>query len=527
MAINGFNETDVQEGAVLCSIIMYLLKIKDEDVFNDDVPKRILDTKLAQTEFKGTQKELKFIETCVKYLKTHKKMLEDGKKIVEETNRSLGKKAKTGLRLNNFKIHHGDDIFNSIRKKAKDTIGIQEDKWNPSDLYIIKNDCKINDIINKKESIYDYNDKIGDYDLIHGFSLKMETAVHGSLSWNSALKYLKIPTIRVSNRGCVGARFKKKGEDVWYYYSNANTIRHLEAVYNYLKSIDSPNRLFYIYGYNKEIKEISPENYILKSANWDKTIIGFEEFVRSVEKCRFSGKDGSFGNNSLLNKLEKVIAFSYIYATSRLPVSCRHKKCQTGKEIDFMQPGSIFLSDVILTHILFPIDGSATIIAKILVRHMNGSWKVRELEFRSKDSAAQFNVVQTRRTTDDVFSISDINISFNKKGYDDVIKRDKLLNEFIWKYKKKNGKYTPAGDCLIKTLANSGIDIDIDNFFKNFLIKWKIFLNFSNAKLKKEFIKTLKYITDTNEWKKRQQFKKNPVVFEFFDYIDKILAMTK
>ena len=97
--------------------------------------------------------------------------------------------------LSGYQVHQGGDFFNSLRKKGSSLSDLNPDKWNPSDIYLVKGNYKS---ALASKSIEELNSKLNKFDDIIGISLKGAEALHGAASLGTIFKKLKIKDPNVS-----------------------------------------------------------------------------------------------------------------------------------------------------------------------------------------------------------------------------------------------------------------------------------------------------------------------------------------
>lgn len=85
--------------------------------------------------------------------------------------------------------HQNSDEFNTIRRIGKELSKIQPDKWNPSDIYLIKKNFSISDL-SKFKHLSELNAYVGKHDDIIGVQLKKQygDANHGKAALNNISK---------------------------------------------------------------------------------------------------------------------------------------------------------------------------------------------------------------------------------------------------------------------------------------------------------------------------------------------------
>lgn len=97
--------------------------------------------------------------------------------------------------LRGYQVHQGGDFFNSLRKKGSNLSDLNPDKWNPSDIYLVKGNYKS---ALTSRTIEELNSRLNKFDDIIGISLKGAEALHGAASLTTIFKKLKIKDPRVT-----------------------------------------------------------------------------------------------------------------------------------------------------------------------------------------------------------------------------------------------------------------------------------------------------------------------------------------
>lgn len=120
------------------------------------------------------------------------------------------------IRNGNYKIYHKSKAFNFIKETAKKILsdgGIkcQPDKWNPADIFIIREGFSIQ----KTADINEYNEQFKDFNNIVGISLKKseDGALHGSAGLSTIEQLIDVKTKNFKKCEGVGNYGNKDGKE--------------------------------------------------------------------------------------------------------------------------------------------------------------------------------------------------------------------------------------------------------------------------------------------------------------------------
>lgn len=258
----------------------------------------------------------------------------------------------TALRQHQF--HHDSSTFNKIRKTGKELSGLSNaDKWNPSDVYLIKNYQP------DTTNIVAFNDYI-DNELI-GISLKKgeKEALHGSVAANVILKKFKL--------GSLSIKFKENDENFQ------------KSVYNYLKEIQKNKfKEFYVHAPSNSIFE-SLKQMEINSVNFWKSMPTGIEFFSKVQN------------------IEDVLKYGIMTAMSISPESCPHWKLEGGK-LSKMPSGK---HNIEIIRIRLKLNGSTD---SVIDFKFNGTQM--KCQLRSKSSLPQFIIIKTSENPSDLIKLS-------------------------------------------------------------------------------------------------------------------------
>jgi hypothetical protein len=258
--------------------------------------------------------------------------------------------------LSAYELHHDTTEFNNIRKTGKKLSGLSnEDKWNPSDVYLIK---KLS--LPTKNIVY-YNQYIFEQGDVIGISLKKSSkeALHGAIALN------------VISQMFNGPKYTAKHTSM--------TPAAINDIIKYTKILKKSNVPVFVHSdgnnLNEIVQKINPE-----SKNYYKSIIPALQFL-----------------SDNVNQLEDVFKAAVLSAMSISPKSCAHYKLQGG-DLSIMPSGQQLI-EIIRLRIKLNGDTDTLIDFKF-----NG--KQMKLQLRSKGSLPQFIIVKTAENPSGLYNIS-------------------------------------------------------------------------------------------------------------------------
>lgn len=258
--------------------------------------------------------------------------------------------------LKSYTFHHDDETFNSIRKTGKKLSGLSnEDKWNPSDVYLIK---KYAPDTSNIVAFNEYIDRSGD---IIGLSLKKgeKEALHGSVAANVILK-----------------KFGYSGVSVKYKENNQEFRDDMINLLNKIKS--NKFKEIYVHAPSANIAESLQTMNITSKNFWSSMPLSLEFFSKSDD-------------------LEHMISYGIMSAMSISPESCPHWKLE-GAKLSKM-PNKNNKLEIIRLRLKLNGDGDCLIDFKF-----NG--KQMKCQLRSKGSLPQFIIIKTAENPNNLIKLS-------------------------------------------------------------------------------------------------------------------------
>lgn len=256
--------------------------------------------------------------------------------------------------IKNYEFHQSSKLFNEIRKVGKELSGLKEDKWNPSDIYLVsKHGFKSPSSF---KNIIDYNNYISsDTDFI-GISLKGEKALHGSFALSNIKKMLKL----------------NFDDSYWNIKDYTLDNKQKEKILHAFKLLKS-HKFSKIYVFNNKSNNLRDciNNFNIKSDVWGKSYPQVLQMLASLKQD---------------DDLHKLAYLAYCGASSILPQACNHNKCTPSKF--YRVENGLDISKFDLIRCRIPLNGDMGIIFDVCV---NG--KIQKLQARSKGSASQFMII--------------------------------------------------------------------------------------------------------------------------------------
>lgn len=329
---SGSNKTELQEVAVL----LYL----DNDLKRLDnyVPSKNLNVKNPRV-----------VEDTLTFLRNNKDW-------DESTSSCAFLIAKQFPKYKQYELHRGSDLFNEIKRKGSKLSGINADKWNPSDIFLIKNSSNVLKMINDIDNIMDYNNYISQFDDVIGISLKKgeREALHGSISLDNVIK-----TSALGQKLNINDDFDIIKEN-------------LKLQLNQIKSSPMADLVFLSKTVSKNIND-NIDNLNPSSSNFKKSLPLGIEFLTRI--C----------NN--IDKTNETIKYAYLTAVSKHPLSCSYYKADDGHIKLFNNKNNF---DFKLEKIIIPLNGDTNVIFLLSINN-----EPIKLQLRSKGSKPQFMVIKT------------------------------------------------------------------------------------------------------------------------------------
>ena len=362
----GVNIDDARElGVAICAVLIYN-RISKSQFLEDNYNKKIFRQIKTSTD----------IDKVIEFLKLVPEKFDIcwncGNTIVKNFDNI------TFLDFDRYTIHHKSKRFNDIKNHGSKLANLNQDKWNPADLFFIKKNNKISDKL-KLKSILRFNNYISSNYEVIGISLKESEsgALHGSISGRSFLSNLIGPGIISSIKSRVPQKFnnsfKKEVETFFgnlkFFSSKGIKIRFLanknpkEELIDLLKNFSQNSNLKTADG-----KAISSNFFISIS----ESIVIFNEIFKEAKKSTDSVKS-----------LTEIFKLVYQFTSSQLSKSCGYEKVMgttwhhvQNKEIKKFSVDGIYI----------PCDGETQILTTTTIVEN----KKYTLQLRSKGSNPQF-----------------------------------------------------------------------------------------------------------------------------------------
>lgn len=257
-----------------------------------------------------------------------------------------------------YEFHRGSVLFNTIKNKGLKLTGLKRvssDKWNPSDIFLIKKGVDVLSKIKQMENVVQINQYLAEFDEVIGVSLKKgdTDAAHGAISLDNvvAMQSLGQPLTTSTS-------LEKNKQSI---YNNLKKVHH-SAIANLVEITKCSE-----YNLKQAIDQLNP-----KSDNFNKSFPPAIEFLTRI--CA----DVQHAND--------VITMAYLTAVSKHPLSCPHYKAD-GTKIVLIDHDQA--SDVKLNKIIVPLNGDTNVIFALTV-----DGKGIKLQLRSKGSKPQFIVLK-------------------------------------------------------------------------------------------------------------------------------------
>ena len=361
----GVNIDDARElGVAICAVLIYN-RISKSQFLEDNYNKKIFKQIKTPTD----------IDKVIEFLKLVPEKFDIcwncGNTIVKNFDKI------TFLDFDRYTIHHKTKRFNDIKNHGSKLANLNQDKWNPADLFFIKKNNKISDKL-KLKSIFRFNSYISSNYEVIGISLKESEsgALHGSISGRSFLSNLIGPGIISSIKSRVPEKFnnsfKKEVETFFgnlkFFSSKGIKIRFLakenpkEELLDLLKRFSQNSNLKTADG-----KAISSNFFISIS----ESIVIFNEIFKEAKK-----------SSDPVKSLTEIFKLAYQFTSSQLSKSCGYEKVMgttwhrvQNKEIKKFSVDGIYI----------PCDGETQILTTTIVEN-----KKYTLQLRSKGSNPQF-----------------------------------------------------------------------------------------------------------------------------------------
>lgn len=245
--------------------------------------------------------------------------------------------------IKKYTMHHDDTKFNSIRSKGKKlSKASTADKWNPSDIYFIKNyNLNFNDI-------FTFNDYVSNEKNMIGISLKKgsKEAMHGSYSLANLSSMYGIPFVKSTFNSIEDAK------------------PEIQKLFNSMLS-----RKYYVKTKAKTIEE-GVNSLEPKSTNFLISIIPQLHFFSKVKK----------------DELEEILKTAILTSMSMAPFSCKHWKLE-GKVLTSIPKDNKVVE---IGKIILPLNGDINTLIEFKFNRKN-----MLCSLRSKGSQPQFNILKS------------------------------------------------------------------------------------------------------------------------------------
>lgn len=281
-------------------------------------------------------------------------------------------------KLSEYEIHHNTELFQKIKKTGAELAELGQDKWNPSDVFLIRD---------YNPSSVDLNDRLAYNSYIHnpdlekaeviGISLKASKSLHGAFSLRNLGKQFGFE---------VSTKYKT-------YNSTETKTKFKKLIKEIAKKYKEDEFCYFISEIVKD-KFAGVDGLVQNSTDLD-------EIYENLKKLEKAGKLGNNHFKSLIPALEfladvedirAAVKYAVLIAMSIDISSCPHYKVYADK-FYFINSSQIS-QDIELKHIKIKLNGDNDVIFEIDV---NGSLK--KFQLRSKDTLPQFILYDRVDTT--------------------------------------------------------------------------------------------------------------------------------
>lgn len=272
-----------------------------------------------------------------------------------------------GRKLKSFEFHHGTTEYNALRSLGKSLSGLSEDRWNPADIILIKNDRRAYSQALMCRDIEEYNSYFSDLDNCEliGISLKGAAALHGATALSSFANHPWVANIVKKFR--IPPKIKTNG------VLDINTQRYALSLYDDVSRIKSP----LVQTYNVDKTKTIAENIAQWGAVASTWGASFPYGMTLLTCCRNS------------EDLRNLALTGYMYAKSAIvgvsaPFWKATPNSMTKYEPDFDA------EKFELKRVRVPVDGSTNIIFDIAY-----DGNIEKLQLRSKSfTNPQFMIIK-------------------------------------------------------------------------------------------------------------------------------------
>lgn len=286
-------------------------------------------------------------------------------------------------KITNFNIHHDSEMFNLIKSVGKKVSRINNDKWNPADLFLIDPNIGTNDIkvFGANNDLVGFNNFCGIFDKkitgsVVSVSLKKGSseALHGSIAINSLIDYVGNVKQDYSNLSKLTVDEKtitQKSSTIYELFNKTitalNTLQINVSVFNKFENIEVNSAetfkdcLLHRLTKNEKGGKISKDYF--------KSVIPTLDFL------------SSFNNRE---KLNNDISNAFLLASSAAKESCPHIKIE-GDTLSYVYFKEDINYEIEKVCIYMNGDSDSLIFLKKVTPH---------LQVRSKGSLPQFMIRQ-------------------------------------------------------------------------------------------------------------------------------------
>lgn len=280
----------------------------------------------------------------------------------------VGSLQSMNINVSNHKLHQGGSLFDNLRSLGKKLSGLSTaDKWNPSDIYFIKQN--INSAPSFK-TVEELNSYLATFTDIIGVSLKGSSALHGAIALNSIfdkIKELRKPNVKEWKVGKTLTPEQKKE-----FKSLLNKVKSAAKSCPYEVNLYLSNKTKYNLSTNMD--EML-NNMNISSENWGQSIPITLAYLAQL-------------NTEQL--WEKFIFRGYCLASSQTYESAQYLKADGRGHIEIIKPG-VNEADFKCFQCRIPLSGETNVVFEA---QYNG--EPLKLQFRSKGSKPQLIIIKTQ-----------------------------------------------------------------------------------------------------------------------------------
>lgn len=288
----------------------------------------------------------------------------------------------SGVSIDKFEIHHKTNVFNEVKRLGKQHSGLNEDKWNPADLFLVQFGCS-NTVLKKiKEfkSYLEYNNYISSNTDIIGVSLKesREGALHGSVSGQVFCGHLigQSSQTRIAQVQCDKYN-EKLIKFVPDFFKKLKKIAGKVPVYTLVKDIDNPEQQLI-----SVMKKCGQGIKVKTTGNTEVS----KAFFKSISGCLAVYSELIDHSKYKTEKLNEIFKIAFDYAESKLSNSCPYEKI-LGSEYEHV---GYMNTPAEIQGIYIPCDGQTQFVCNVKI-----DGHVYKFQLRSKTASAppQFIVI--------------------------------------------------------------------------------------------------------------------------------------